>query len=269
MDILGAPPFQTLLDLRGWACLRRPAVSKTGHSWCSSLKMWPVFETASLRTSNVARRECQKTSLRSAAVEAGPWIRRALHSNCCPRIRAWRFYAHCVFLYTQRELYQPFDILSAFSGMCKLMESVMHSPFIFGLPTSHFDFVLLWQPTKWSSRSDKPKHLDEQKYKDMKFPSWSWCGWESNGIKYMSEMVEGCLTDIHAWLVDHTWIDWHIRDGHDTLRRVWDETWAEEDQSLKATWKCHRVRRNETLKNKNLEGAGLRDDNSVSEPGHL
>lgn len=163
------------------------------------------------------------------------------------RLRALWFYAHCVSLYTLRELYEPFDILSAFSGMCKLMEYTMHSPFIFGLPTSHFDFALLWQPISRSSRLAMPKHSDEQKYKDMKFPSWSWCGWESDGIQYALEMVDGCLTDIHAWLVGHTWIDWHIRDGHGTLRRVWDESWAKEDESVNVTWKGYKVRSDETL----------------------
>jgi hypothetical protein len=163
------------------------------------------------------------------------------------RLKALWFYAHCVSLYTLRELYEPFDTLSAFSGMCKLMEYTMHSPFLFGLPTSHFDFALLWQPIGKSSRLTKPKRSDEQKYKDMKFPSWSWCGWESGGIKYALEMVDGCLTDIHAWLVDHTWIDWHIRDGHGTLRRVWDKSWAKEDESTNVRWKGYRVCSNETL----------------------
>ena len=163
------------------------------------------------------------------------------------RLRALWFYAHCVSLYTRRELYEPFDILSAFSGMCKLMEYTMHSPFIFGLPTSHFDFAVLWQPISRSSRLTMPKHSNEQKYKDMKFPSWSWCGWESSGIQYALEMVDGCLTDIHAWLVGNTWIDWHIRDGHGTLRRVWDESWAKEDETLNQTWKGYNARSDETL----------------------
>ncbi|EPE29985.1 hypothetical protein GLAREA_01145 [Glarea lozoyensis ATCC 20868] len=162
------------------------------------------------------------------------------------KLRALWFYAHCVSLYTGRDLSEPFDILSAFSGMCKLMEYTMHSPFIFGLPTSHFDFALLWQPVGRSSRLIKPTHSNEQKYKDMKFPSWSWCGWESTGIQYAREMVDGCLTDVHAWLMDHTWIDWYIRDGHGTLRRVWDSSWAKEDESTNARWKGYEVQSKKT-----------------------
>jgi hypothetical protein len=123
------------------------------------------------------------------------------------KLRALWFYAHCVSLYTRRELYEPFDILSAFSGICKLIEYTIHSPFIFGLPSSHFDFALLWQPIGRSSRLSKPKHSDEQKYKEIQFPSWSWCGWDSDGIRYAPEMVDSCVTNIRASLLDNTWID--------------------------------------------------------------
>lgn len=52
------------------------------------------------------------------------------------KLRALWFYVRCVSLYTQRELYELFGILSAFSGMCKLMEYTMRAPVVFGLPTS-------------------------------------------------------------------------------------------------------------------------------------
>jgi hypothetical protein len=157
------------------------------------------------------------------------------------KVRALWFYTHCVPLYTRRQLHEPFDILSAFSGMCKLMEYTLQSPFVFGLPSSHFDLALLWQQTGPASRLHRPRHRDEPKYKDMKFPSWSWCGWESAGVEYAEEMTHGCLTDIRSWLSDHTWIDWHIRDGHGRLRRVWDKSWAEEDKSSNPTWKGYSI----------------------------
>ncbi|KAK4065516.1 hypothetical protein Trihar35433_7636 [Trichoderma harzianum] len=110
------------------------------------------------------------------------------------RQRALWFYANCVSLYTKRELYEPFDILAAFNGMCKLIEGTLRSPFTFGLPTSHFDFALLWQPVGKSSLLEKPISKDE-KYQNMKFPSWSWCGWKSEGVLYNRQMIEGCLSD--------------------------------------------------------------------------
>ncbi|KAF4986487.1 hypothetical protein FDECE_15929 [Fusarium decemcellulare] len=158
------------------------------------------------------------------------------------KLRALWFYTRCVSLYTQRELSEPFDILSAFSGMCKLMEYTMHAPFSFGLPTSHFDFALLWQPNGRASRLLKPKRSDEPKYSGMKFPSWSWCGWQSDGISYSPDVMDSCFPDIRAWLLNRTWIDWHIRDGHGTLRRVWDGFLAEEDESTSPRWKGYEPR---------------------------
>ncbi|KAI4636866.1 hypothetical protein J4E93_010882 [Alternaria ventricosa] len=150
--------------------------------------------------------------------------------------RSMWFYAHCVYLYTLRELYEPLDILAAFSGMCKLMEGTMQAPFAFGLPTSHFDLALLWEPVDLLALLDYNRVKEEPKYKDIKFPSWSWCGWKSDGIQYKPQMVDGCLSDVHAWLLDHTWIDWHIRDGHGTLRRLWDRENAVADRSIDEKW---------------------------------
>ncbi|KAL2126110.1 hypothetical protein VTI74DRAFT_1673 [Chaetomium olivicolor] len=157
------------------------------------------------------------------------------------KIRALWFYTQCVPLYTRRQLYEPFDILAAEGGMCKLMEYTMQAPFIFGLPSSHFDLALLWHPTGPTFRLDRPRHSKEPKYKDMKFPSWSWCGWKTAGVEYLTETTGSCLTDVRSWLAAHTWIDWHIRDGHGTLRRVWDKSLGMEDESVNTTWRGYRV----------------------------
>lgn len=153
------------------------------------------------------------------------------------KVRAMWFYAHCVALYTRRDLYEPFDILAAFGGMCKLMEYTMQAPLVFGLPTSHFDLALLWQPTGKSLRLERAAASDDPQYKDMRFPSWSWCGWNHQGAAYDREMVDGCFADVRAWILGHTWIDWHIRDGYGTLRRVWDVRFAKEDESEDDRWR--------------------------------
>ncbi|KAI4690270.1 hypothetical protein J4E81_007422 [Alternaria sp. BMP 2799] len=124
----------------------------------------------------------------------------------------------------------------AFSGMCKLMEGTMQAPFAFGLPTSHFDLALLWEPVDLLTLLDYTWGSTEPKYKDIKFPSWSWCGWKSDGIQYKPQMVDGCLSDVRAWLSNHTWIDWHIRDGHGTLRRLWDRECNVADRSIDKKW---------------------------------
>ncbi|KAL6693795.1 heterokaryon incompatibility domain-containing protein [Trichoderma pleuroticola] len=176
------------------------------------------------------------------------------------RQRALWFYANCVSLYTKRELYEPFDILAAFNGMCKLIEGTLRSPFTFGLPTSHFDFALLWQPVGKSSLLEKPISKDE-KYQNMKFPSWSWCGWKSEGVLYNRQMIEGCLSDVRTWLRDHTWIDWHIRDGYGTPQRIWDNAWAKEDRSTEERWRGYRGSDNNTGDNDGYRWARDRNPN--------
>ncbi|KAI5920482.1 heterokaryon incompatibility protein-domain-containing protein [Camillea tinctor] len=158
--------------------------------------------------------------------------------------RAMWFYMTCILEYTKREIYEPFDILAAFSGMCKLIEGTLKAPLIFGLPTSHFDLALLWEHRVPASRLKEAK-TNDAKYKDLKFPTWSWCGWENNGTWYNHETILGCLADPNAWLSDHTWIDWHIRNGYGTPRRVWDREYAEEDESINSKWKGYKVRRNQ------------------------
>ncbi|RSL86704.1 hypothetical protein CEP51_002635 [Fusarium floridanum] len=158
------------------------------------------------------------------------------------KVRTIWFYIHCVDLYTTRDLYEPFDILAAFGGMCKLMEETMRAPLIFGLPTSHFDLALLWQPVGKSVRLENSTASDDPKYKDMRFPSWSWCGWNHQaGATYDWDMVAGCMADVRAWILNHTWIDWHIRNGYGTLRRVWDARKAKEDKSEDERWRGYKT----------------------------
>ncbi|KAI0414054.1 heterokaryon incompatibility protein-domain-containing protein [Xylaria grammica] len=156
------------------------------------------------------------------------------------KTRALSFYTKCVSLYTKRALSEPFDRLAAFSGMCSLMEETMAAPFTFGLPISHFDFAMLWQPTGKSVTLTKPRHADDPRYKNMRFPTWSWSGWQGESAEYSRHMVEGCLSDVRRWLMNHTWIDWHIRDEHGTLRRLWQNEYNE-DKSEIVEWRgyCH------------------------------
>ncbi|KAI0970404.1 heterokaryon incompatibility protein-domain-containing protein [Xylaria arbuscula] len=151
------------------------------------------------------------------------------------KTRAVWFYSNCVFLYTKRDLSEPFDRLAAFSGMYKLMEETMAAPFTFGLPISHFDFAMLWKPTGRSVKLTEPLH-DDPKYKDMKFPTWSWSGWRGDSAKYDRDMVDGCWSNVRRWLMTHTWIDWHIRDGNGNLRRLWQNKY-DEDKSELVDWR--------------------------------
>jgi hypothetical protein len=147
-------------------------------------------------------------------VQAPPQMLREL--EC----RALWVYTKCVELYSSRNLSKPKDIIAAFNGVSNLIGKAMEAPFIFGLPSSHFDLALLWEPLRSLERR-KPKTEEIQDYQGMEFPSWSWCGWMGQPMAYKSSMIEGCLTNVYDWLMEHTWISWYIRDGHGDLRPLW------------------------------------------------
>ncbi|KZZ98558.1 Heterokaryon incompatibility [Moelleriella libera RCEF 2490] len=148
---------------------------------------------------------------------------------------AWVF-ANSVGLYSRRSLYEPFARLAAFGGMCQFMGAIMGAPFSFGLPVSHFDFALLWQPVGGSSRLEKSRSGDAR-YDGLKLPSWSWCGWQSDAVEYNRQTLDCCFSDVHEWLSEHTWIDWHIRDRSGSLRRLLGPGHAGRDRSTHEKWR--------------------------------
>lgn len=149
--------------------------------------------------------------------------------------RAFWFYMNCVSLYTSRDLSNPHDILAAFTGIGELIQGTMQASFIFGLPSSHLDIALLWEPDVKIS----PREPDTTF--DIKFPSWSWCGWEGATMRYKTDMVDGCLANVQEWLQNHTWIVWHIRDKHGNLRPLWNNMEASEDKSTETRWRGYGV----------------------------
>ena len=132
-------------------------------------------------------------------------------------IRPIQFYATSVELYTSRQLRFENDILSAFNGIGNLMGKTLAANMIYGLPSSHFDWALLWE-----TRETDPKILSIKHREPGKFPSWAWCGWIGSQMTYKHATVAGTLINLHEWLMEHTWIVWYIRDGHGSLRLVWD-----------------------------------------------
>ncbi|KAL9132439.1 MAG: hypothetical protein Q9175_006387 [Cornicularia normoerica] len=165
--------------------------------------------------------------------------------------RALWVYTNCVPLYTARILTKRKDILAAFNGICNLMEKTMQAPFIFGLPSSHFDMALLWEPQSALERRVPKTDKERAEYGGMQFPSWSWCGWTSDALdlpmdnksEYKASMVDGCLPNVQEWLMKHTWIHWYIRDGHGNLRPLWHREKSKEDKSSEKRWKGYRARR--------------------------
>ncbi|KAK1969091.1 HET-domain-containing protein [Colletotrichum sublineola] len=149
-------------------------------------------------------------------------------------------YMKCVELYTERKLTQAKDIQAAFSGMANLMEGRMRAPFIHGLPSSHFDLALLWEPIKSSRRRGADEAPEKASIPD--FPSWSWTGWVGE-VQYKEDLVSGILDNVSDWLDTRTWIEWWVRDDHGDLRPLWDRRMSQEDQSKESKWRGYTQRR--------------------------
>jgi hypothetical protein len=125
-------------------------------------------------------------------------------------------YKQALQLYMKRELRFGKDILAAFTGIGNLICRALGGSLVYGLPSSHFDWALLWEFKDAATR--RPQSIHEQ------FPSWSWCGWETQKMdfQYKQTMLAGVEENLHDWLMHHTWITWYIRDGNGNLHLVWD-----------------------------------------------
>jgi hypothetical protein len=125
-------------------------------------------------------------------------------------------YKQALELYMVRKMSREKDILAAFTGIGNLVCTALGGNLIFGLPSSHFDWALLWEPR--DAATLRPGDGNDSE----KFPSWSWCGWKNQIMEYKPQMLDGCENNLHEWLMKHTWITWYIRDGNGNLRLVWD-----------------------------------------------
>lgn len=123
-------------------------------------------------------------------------------------------YKKALELYMMRNLTFSKDILAAFNGIGNLVCDALGGSLIHGLPSSHFDWALLWEP-----RDAPERRLDED---DERFPSWSWCGWAGEMMEYKPHLLSGCEENLEDWLMNHTWITWYIRDFNGNLRLVWE-----------------------------------------------
>ena len=147
-------------------------------------------------------------------------------------------YNKLVELYTRRRLTFQSDILAAFSGIYRMLEIQMECPFVFGLPTSHFDLALLWQSESVIQRRKTSAGVTEELSElDGEFPSWSWCGWEGSSMSYDAETLDGVFRDTHTWLMDRTWITWYVRVGYGDLRPLWDYLECKTSSATEYRWK--------------------------------
>jgi len=147
-------------------------------------------------------------------------------------------YKQALELYMTRQLTHPKDILAAFTGMGNLVCNALGGSLVYGLPSSHFDWALLWEPR--DAAVTRPNEGGER------FPSWSWCGWKNSKnqiMEYKEEMLAGCEDNLHDWLMNRTWITWYIRDGNGNLRLVWDGESKTMSAQAEATWKGYSLPR--------------------------
>jgi hypothetical protein len=183
------------------------------------------------------------------------WTNSPLRTLAELKYKAFWFYMRSIRLYTGRKLSKSSDMLAAFEGVSWLLEQHFNAPLLYGLPTSHFDFALLWMPLGMLGRrrmrkSEQPHHAEDcrsnqESSNDTKdddfggkeFPSWSWCGWTNGKIEYTADMIDGCSQNAHEWLEHHTWIQWHIRDYKGYLRPLWNKRNRYEDSSSDIRWR--------------------------------
>lgn len=143
-------------------------------------------------------------------------------------------------MYTGRQLTKQEDVINAFKGALWLLQYNMMTDIIFGLPASHLDFALLWQPSTRVIRRGQRKcqrdgtlciknsdgdclcPLVNDASPGQNLPTWSWVGWTGGRIEYAQDMLQGCLGNVHDWLTNHTWIQWYIRDGKGCLTPLWN-----------------------------------------------
>ncbi|KAH7147098.1 heterokaryon incompatibility protein-domain-containing protein [Dactylonectria estremocensis] len=96
---------------------------------------------------------------------------RRLQSNSWPD---FSLYIELVCLYNSRQLTDPGDALSAFSGILNRLGRSYPGGFVSGMPRLFLDAALLWQPF---SRPERRTQENGGITPIRHLPSWSWCGW--------------------------------------------------------------------------------------------
>lgn len=149
--------------------------------------------------------------------------------------RLVELYQESVRLYTARDLTHSHDILAAFYGIGKIICKGLNGEPVYGLPNTHFDWALLWDPEDAPVRRTM---IDPKGRNRDSFPSWAWCGWQDRVMEYKRHRIQDCMDDLHGWLTKRTWIVWYIRDINGNLRLVWDATRDEEEnKELQERWR--------------------------------
>ena len=134
-------------------------------------------------------------------------------------------YKAAVELYTRRFLTKPSDILKAFEGVERVLQSRMGTSMHFGLPLGLLDAALLWE---------SPQRLRRRPG----FPSWSWAGWSGEIQWSLPENADGVPSWIDWQRIDHHEFDVSIKQKQDRthppipFRAVEPASWSSHDLDM-------------------------------------
>lgn len=103
---------------------------------------------------------------------------------------------------------------TSFGGSHKLTPIDPKKAFLYGMPISLLDDVMLWQPAL-----DAPAHVRRCE-KRLVTPSWSWAGWEGS-VAYYSFLDDGYIVgqpgSWRSWVLVDEWV---IGDPDGVARRI-------------------------------------------------
>jgi hypothetical protein len=80
--------------------------------------------------------------------------------------------------YSERVLSYESDIYNAFAGVARQIMVLLNTDLCHGMPTTYFDWFLLWRPLSLQSRRVSQAN-------DAVAPSWSWSGWVGTSWPHM------------------------------------------------------------------------------------
>lgn len=110
--------------------------------------------------------------------------------------------------YSERQLTKETDIYRAFAGVGRQVRRQLRCDLCHGLPTSFFDWFLLWQPL-----SDEKDDAPALRCRPIA-PSWSWAGWHGAVWLRTWDWYTRDMTVVRRGIRKRTWIIWHQRVGH-------------------------------------------------------
>ena len=161
-----------------WEC--REAV------WTEDLHVSPGAAIGSFAAPHYSNSMTPLLEGRLAAIRADPLANASTYTSM--NFDNLTVYENAVREYTAREMKYQSDMLNAFSGLAKTLETALASSFLQGLPQNCLDSALLWTPEQILERRSG-------------FASWSWAGWVGKS-RYISMNQNVIKPAVRYYVVD-------------------------------------------------------------------